>query len=60
MKRVRTLLESEYESESEKKPNTCHDVMWGVFEVRQAISTLLSPTDFLLGIQQMISKWKSV
>jgi len=32
MKRVRTLLESEYESESEKKPNTCHDVMWGVFE----------------------------
>lgn len=32
MKRVRTILESENETESLKKPNPCHDVMWAVFE----------------------------
>jgi len=32
MKRVRTILESENETESIKKPNPCHDVMWAVFE----------------------------
>jgi len=32
MKRVRTILESENEVESAKKPNPCHDVMWAVFE----------------------------
>jgi Golgi phosphoprotein 3 len=32
MKRVRGLLELEYEAESEKKVNACHDVMWAVFE----------------------------
>jgi len=32
MKRVRTILESENETESAKKPNPCHDVMWAVFE----------------------------
>lgn len=56
MKRVRTLLESEYESESEKKPNTCHDVMWGVFEVRwQAILYAPSSTRPFPGIQQMMT-----
>lgn len=32
MKRVRTLLELDFEAESEKKPNSCHSVMWAVFE----------------------------
>ena len=32
MKRVRLILESEYEAETQKKPNACHDVLWAVFE----------------------------
>lgn len=32
MKRVRTLLELDFEAEAEKKPNSCHSVMWAVFE----------------------------
>uniref|UniRef100_A0A7E4VPS4 Golgi phosphoprotein 3-like n=1 Tax=Panagrellus redivivus TaxID=6233 RepID=A0A7E4VPS4_PANRE len=32
MKRVRSLLELDYEAETKKKPNASHDVMWAVFE----------------------------
>uniref|UniRef100_A0A1I8A706 Golgi phosphoprotein 3 homolog sauron n=1 Tax=Steinernema glaseri TaxID=37863 RepID=A0A1I8A706_9BILA len=32
MKRVRSILELDYEAESEKKGNGCTDVMWAVFE----------------------------
>lgn len=32
MKRVRSLLELDYDAESEKKGNACIDVMWAVFE----------------------------
>jgi len=32
MKRVRTLLESDYEAESEKCPNSCNHVIYAVFE----------------------------
>ncbi|VDN24078.1 unnamed protein product [Gongylonema pulchrum] len=32
MKRVRSLLELDYDAESEKKANPCLDVMWAVFE----------------------------
>jgi len=32
MKRVRTILEYDYEVQSSKKADTCHDVMWAVFE----------------------------
>jgi hypothetical protein len=32
MKRVRSLLELNFEDESEKKPNPSHGVMWAVFE----------------------------
>lgn len=32
MKRVRTLLELDFEAEAEKKPDGCHGVMWAVFE----------------------------
>jgi len=29
---VRSLLETDYDAETEKKPNASHDVMWSVFE----------------------------
>lgn len=32
MKRVRQLLELDYEAETKKKPNSSNDVMWAVFE----------------------------
>jgi len=32
MKRVRSLLELDFEAESDKKPNASHSVMWAVFE----------------------------
>jgi hypothetical protein len=32
MKRVRSLLELDFEAEAEKKPNPSHSVMWAVFE----------------------------
>jgi len=32
MKRVRQLLELDYEAETKKKPNASNDVMWAVFE----------------------------
>ena len=32
MKRVRTLLELDYEAESQKKEGGATDVMWAVFE----------------------------
>lgn len=32
MKRVRSLLELDYNVEGEKKGNSCTDVMWAVFE----------------------------
>lgn len=32
MKRVRTLLESDYDAESQKKSNSSLDVIWAVFE----------------------------
>ena len=32
MKRVRQLLELDYEAETKKKANASHDVMWAVFE----------------------------
>lgn len=58
MKRVRSLLELDYDAESEKKRDPCVDVMWAVFGAFNKWFCIGDTPEFYDNISGKISFWK--